>query len=211
MISRIFEAHGGSRRGAILASMKKGDAGVHELNTFMQRKLGTDREPLVCVEAGEDLPTHWKTLGSKGNYLYLGDPILITKNDYKVGVRNGDIGTITSVYGEADANGSFGKLTIGDQEIEIDKYLVDKMDHGFAMTIHKSQGSQWENVILVLDGEADHMLDKTLLYTGATRAQRKLIICCEDMATIQKAVDRGSIALQRRTNLLTHLNMDAEG
>ena len=82
------------------------------------------------------------------------------------------------------------------------------MDHGFAVTIHKSQGSQWENVILVLDRAAENMLDKTLLYTGATRAQQKLIICCEDEALIDDAVARGSIASQRHTNLLHHLNND---
>ena len=52
------------------------------------------------------------------------------------------------------------------------------------------------------------MLDKTLLYTGATRAQKKLIVCSEDMDLIQHAVDRGSIALQRKTNLLQHLNAE---
>ena len=52
------------------------------------------------------------------------------------------------------------------------------------------------------------MLDKTLLYTGVTRAQKKLIVCCEDMDLVQKAVDRGSVAFLRKTNLLQHLKAD---
>ena len=132
----------------------------------------------------------------------MNDPILITKNDYTIGVRNGDLGIISQVNEDPEAGG-FGTLTIGDRDIEIEEDLLYKMDHGFAVTIHKSQGSQWQNVILVLDRAAENMLDKTLLYTGATRAQQQLIICCEDENLIDDAVARGSIASQRHTNLLT--------
>ena len=52
------------------------------------------------------------------------------------------------------------------------------------------------------------MLDKALLYTGATRAQKKLIVACEDPDLILDAVDRGLIAHQRKTNLLQHLHAD---
>ena len=86
--------------------------------------------------------------------------------------------------------------------------VLDKIDLGYAITIHKSQGSQWENVILILDEKARRMLDKTLLYTGVTRAEKKLVICCENLELIEDAVARGSIAQQRNTNLLEHLNTD---
>ena len=203
VISELFDSHGGSKRSVVLTSMNDGAAGVHNLNKVMQAKMGYDR-PVVTQDTEDGLIV-WKSFAN--NNFFLNDPILITKNDYTIGVRNGDLGTITQVN-EVPEVGCYGILTIGDRDIEITEDLLYKMDHGFAVTIHKSQGSQWENVILVLDRAAENMLDKTLLYTGATRAQKKLIICCEDEALIDDAVARGSIASQRHTNLLHHLNND---
>ena len=52
------------------------------------------------------------------------------------------------------------------------------------------------------------MIDKTLLYTGVTRAENNLIICCEDDKLIECAIARGSVAHSRQTNLLAHLLSD---
>ena len=144
------------------------------LNKVMQKRMGYER-PVITLDTGSGL-IKWKSYTT--NKFYLNDPILITKNDYTIGVRNGDL--------------------------EIEEDLLYNMDHGFAVSIHKSQGSPWQSVVLVLDRAAENMLDKTPLYTGATRAQQKLIICCEDEAFIDDAVASGSIALQRNTNLLNH-------
>ena len=148
------------------------------LNKVMQKRMGYER-PVITLDTASAV-IKWKSFTN--NNFYLNDPILITKNDYTIGVRNGDL--------------------------EIEEDLLYKMDHGFSVSIHKSQGSQWQNVVLMVDRAAVNMLDKTPLYTGATRAQQKLIICCEDEALIDDAVAKGSIALQRNTNLLHHLNND---
>lgn len=203
-ISELLYAHGGPQRCAILTSMQAGRAGVENLNTVMQRRLGFDR-PVVRLAHEDGV---YDYVSFKGSKFYLNDPILIMKNDYDIGVRNGDLGTIVDIFDEATEDGQLGSIKIDGRTIDLNANLLDKMNLGYAMTIHKSQGSQWENVVLVLDRRAMHMLDKTLLYTGATRAQKKLIVCCEDMDLIQQAVDRGSIALQRKTNLLQHLNAD---
>ncbi|MGK7661286.1 AAA family ATPase [Marinovum sp. E06] len=203
-ISELFYAHGGPKRCAVLTSMQAGKAGVGNLNTVMQRRLGYDR-PVVRLTHEDGVYDYVNFNGSK---FYLNDPILIMKNDYEIGVRNGDLGTIVEILDEPTEDGQLGWVEIDDRMINLNADLLDKMSLGYAMTIHKSQGSQWENVILVLTRRAIHMLDKTLLYTGATRAQKKLIVCSEGMGLIQHAVDRGSIALQRKTNLLQHLNTD---
>lgn len=203
-ITDVYEAHGGSARCVILTPMQKGDAGVGNLNTVMQRKLGFDR-PVVRFVTDEG---NIDFVNSQGHKFYLGDPVLITKNDYAMGVRNGDLGTIEEIYDEMTDDGSLGVVNIDGQTIDLNSNLLEKMSLGHAITIHKAQGSEWENVVLVLDQAAHLMLDKSLLYTGATRAQKKLIVCCKDMGLIQKAVDRGSIAHQRKTNLLHHLNAD---
>jgi exodeoxyribonuclease V alpha subunit len=203
-ISELLYAHGGPQRCAILTSMQAGKAGVENLNTVMQRRMGFDR-PVVRLAHEDGVYGYVSFNGCK---FYLNDPILIMKNDYDIGVRNGDLGTIVEIFDEATEDGQLGSVKIDGRTIDLNENLLDKMNLGYAITIHKSQGSQWENVVLVLDRRAMHMLDKTLLYTGATRAQKKLIVCCEDMDLIQQAVDRGSIALQRKTNLLQHLNAD---
>ena len=203
-ISELLHAHGGPKRCAILTSMQAGEAGVGNLNTVMQRRLGFDR-PVVRLAHEDGV---YDYVNFNGNKFYLNDPILIMKNDYDVGVRNGDLGTIEEIFDEPTEDGQLGSVKIDGRMIDLNEDLLDKMNLGYAMTIHKSQGSQWENVVLVLDRRAKHMLDKTLLYTGATRAQKKLIVCSEDMDLIQHAVDRGSIALQRKTNLLQHLNAE---
>lgn len=141
----------------------------------------------------------------------MNDPVLITKNDYNIGIRNGDLGVIETIFEDQDLeadNQIFGVLNIDGRKIDLTHDVLDKMELGYAITIHKSQGSQWRNVILVLDEQAHRMLDKTLLYTGVTRAEKNLIICCENDDLIQDAVAKGSIALRRNTNLLEHLSTD---
>ena len=203
-IGQLFQVHGGAERCAILTSMQAGEAGVGNLNMGMQRRLGFNR-PVVRLVHEDGVYDYVNFTGSK---FYLNDPILITKNDYDIGVRNGDLGTIVEIFDEQTEDGHLGCVKIGGRMFDLNADLLDKMSLGYAMTIHKAQGSQWENVILVLNRRATHMLDKTLLYTGATRAQKKLIVCSEDMGLVQQAVDRGSIALQRKTNLLQHLDAD---
>ena len=85
--------------------------------------------------------------------------MLITKNDYNIGIRNGDLGDET-IFEEQDLNADnqvFGVLDIDGRKIDLTFDVLDKMELGYAITIHKSQGSQWRNVILVLDEQAHRM------------------------------------------------------
>lgn len=188
----------------ILTAMQNGQSGVKNLNKMMQADVGFDRDT-VKIKTEDYEPIDFIT--SKGNKLYLNDPIIITKNAYDADVRNGDLGVITQVY-ENPFENNYGTILINGRELKITDELLDKIELGYAMTIHKSQGSQWKNVILVLDKRAERMLDKTLVYTGITRAEQKLIMCAEDINVVQNAANRGSIAVQRHTNLLAHLHTD---
>jgi exodeoxyribonuclease V alpha subunit len=206
-ITALFTELGGSKNGVVLTATQKGAAGVLNLNNVMQKEAGYDR-PRITIDAGDGV---YDFINAKGNKFYLNDPILINKNDYGIGIRNGDLGFIETIYDEATHNGEgicYGVLNLDGRKIDITDEVLDKIDLGYAITIHKSQGSQWENVILILDEQARRMLDKTLLYTGVTRAEKKLVMCCENLELIEDAVARGSIAQQRNTNLLQHLNTD---
>lgn len=206
-ITKLFTSLGGSKRGVVLTATRKGAAGVLNLNNVMQKEAGFNR-PRITIDAGDGV---YDFINSNGNKFYLNDPILINKNDYAIGIRNGDLGFIETIYDEAENNGDavcYGVLNLDGRQIDITDEVLDKMDLGYAITIHKSQGSQWENVILILDEQARKMLDKTLLYTGVTRAEKQLVICCENRDLIEDAVARGSIAHKRNTNMLQHLNSD---
>jgi exodeoxyribonuclease V alpha subunit len=162
----------------------------------------------ITIDVGDGV---YDFINAKGNKFYLNDPILINKNDYGIGIRNGEPGFIEIIHDEAEHNGEgicYGVLNLNGRQIDITDEVLDKLDLGYAITIHKSQGSQWENVILIFDEQARRMLDKTLLYTGVTRAEKKLVMCCENLELIEDAVARGSIAQQRNTNLLQHINTD---
>ena len=206
-ITELFTSLDGSKRGVILTATRGGAAGVNNLNSVMQKAAGLDRQ-CVFIDAGDGVYDYMSATGVK---FYLNDPILITKNDYNIGIRNGDLGFIEEIFDEQDLdadNQVFGILNIDGRKIDLTFEVLDKMDLGYAITIHKSQGSQWQNVILVLDGSAKRMLDKTLLYTGVTRAEKKLVICCEKELLIDDAIASGAVAHKRSTNLLQHLNKD---
>lgn len=176
---------------------------VQYFNTVIQKFYGLERER-IRVDTDDGI---YDFVNAHGHKFYLDDQILITKNDYSIGIRNGDLGFIKTIYDNSE-EGVFGVLNLDGREIDITLDVLDKLELGYAITIHKSQGSQWQNVILVLDKDAERMIDKTLLYTGVTRAENKLIICCEDDQLIEGAIARGSVAHSRQTNLLEHLNTD---
>ncbi|PQJ23628.1 hypothetical protein BSZ31_00180 [Limnobacter sp. SAORIC-690] len=135
--------------------------------------------------------------------LRLGDRIMVTTNDYENDIRNGDLGTLIEVFNEP-INGAFGTVLINGIPIPITRTVIEKLELGYAITIHKSQGSQWPTCTLLLPSYAQSMLDQSLLYTAITRAMNRLFIFGETEA-IKKALHRGSSISERRTNLLERL------
>ena len=206
-IQNLHDGLNSKQTNIILTATQNGAAGVKNLNAVMQKAKGLNRQA-VFIDQGDGVYDYVSASGTK---FYLNDPVLITKNDYNIGIRNGDLGVIETIFEDQDLeadNQIFGVLNIDGRKIDLTFDVLDKMELGYAITIHKSQGSQWRNVILVLDEQAHRMLDKTLLYTGATRAEKNLVICCENPDLIENAVTKGSIALRRNTNLLEHLSSD---
>lgn len=159
----------------ILAPMKKGHTGVYELNNFVQEKRHPEKDS--------------KFLVSGGNIFYEGDKVMCTSNDYEYLLLNGDIGKIIQIktdisdedddrYFVVDFDGSIKKLPL--QKIE-------NFTLAYAMTIHKSQGSEYEIVVMVLTNHNYIMLQRNLLYTGLTRAKKVFVLFGEESA-IRRAV-----------------------
>jgi len=114
--------------------------------------------------------------------LRMNDAILFTQNQYDKGIQNGSLGTLTSVEGSADV---FGEVTLDTGEkIEVNQAVLDCMELGYAITLHKAQGSQFPRVIIAL--QKGRIVDRAWLYTAITRAEAEVHIIGrkEDFLTI---------------------------
>jgi exodeoxyribonuclease V alpha subunit len=126
-----------------------------------------------------------------GNEWYPGQPVMITSNDYTLDLYNGDIGvTVATDDGLRVAFGRGGIRTFPRSHIG---------DHAtvHAMTIHKSQGSGFKEVVVALPVESSRLLTRELLYTAVTRAEERVTII-GDEAVIRHAVNR---SVQRASGL----------
>ena len=148
----------------LLTSQHAGILGTEQQNLYFQQIFNprTEKDPYF--------------LGEHGTELRIGDKVLQLKNNYDLGVMNGDLGYITDIIlREKKAVGVEVKFeSYPDTKYYEDKDLAD-LDLGYAMTIHKSQGSETPVVIIPIDYTQRHMLDKTLIYTAASRAKEKVI------------------------------------
>ena len=131
------------------------------------------------------------------------DKVLQLVNDPDNNVFNGDVGVIKKI----DYKGKSGKVEI---TIDYDSTLVtytlkdfNKFKHGFIISIHKSQGSEFELVIMPVSSSYKRMLYKKLIYTGVTRAKKRLIIIGEPMSFMYGIRNNNEIV--RKTGLLEKL------
>ena len=135
----------------ILTPMRKGPLGVFELNTFLQNLVnpGITRHKIMGVA--------WSD----------GDRVMQIKNNYDKNVFNGDIGIIFKVHKGDD------KVTVfyDDKTVEYEGDELEQLSLAYASTIHKSQGSEYPAVIVILDSSHYMMLQRNLLYTAITRAK----------------------------------------
>ena len=135
----------------ILTPMRKGPLGVFELNALLQNLMnpGKTRHRLYG--------TPWSD----------GDKVMQIKNNYDKNVFNGDVGIIFKVAKDAE------KVTVfyDDKTVEYEGDEVEQLTLAYASTIHKSQGSEYPAVIVILDSSHYMMLQRNLIYTAITRAK----------------------------------------
>lgn len=140
----------------VLAPMYKGDAGVDAINKCLQE--GLNKNP---------------TLFTKGEVVFKkNDKFMQLVNDYERDIYNGDIGFLKEVDDEEEEL----VFNFGDREVNFNNSSLDDLTLAYACTIHKSQGSEYPCVIVVLTSEQYFMLKRNLVYTAITRAANLLII-----------------------------------
>ena len=129
-----------------------------------------------------------------------GDKVLFNRNNYAEGYYNGDLGIIKEINED--------KMTVAvrDKEIEVLRELWEDVSLAYAMTIHKAQGSEFDNVLIVMTQEYPGMLTRNLLYTALTRAKKNVCIFSEKDA-IEKAILNDK-RLQRNTLLKTYIERE---
>jgi exodeoxyribonuclease V alpha subunit len=192
LLRSLWEEAGKSEKCIILAPTNSGEFGVDTINAFIQDYVGPDRSKLLYLDVEFGL-IPWRI---KGRYLHLGDQVMITANDYQNNIRNGDLATITEVYSQPTENGEYGVMNLEGSLIPINDGVIEKLDLGFCITIHKSQGSQWPVAIMLLSREGENMTDRSLLYTGATRPKERLVILGHE-TSISRAIERGNFSESR--------------
>jgi len=112
----------------------------------------------------------------------VGDRVMNTKNYSGDDWWNGDTGTVASVDMEGNLYVAVDRPRSQGAEILLDRDLRRRLVHAYALTVHKSQGSQYRRVIFVATKRATRLLDRSLIYTAVTRAREEVIVCGESSA-----------------------------
>ena len=116
---------------------------------------------------------------------YVGRPLLITENDYELGLYNGDTGVIV----QDSPHRPSAVFERGHQLMHFSPLRLGAVDTVYAMTVHKSQGSQFDAAAVLLPSANSRILTRELLYTAVTRARRELILVASEDA-VRRAVER---------------------
>lgn len=157
MCSELYQQD--PERSRVMAPTK---ALVAEINRLVQADLNPDGDRLEFEFHGEVFFQN----------LRLGDAILFTQNHYDKGIQNGSLGTLTSV---TSVNESLGQVTLDTGvSIDITQSVLDCMELGYAITLHKAQGSQFPRIIIAL--QKGKIVDRAWLYTAITRAEAEIHI-----------------------------------
>lgn len=117
---------------------------------------------------------------------YPGRPLLVTENDYGLGLYNGDSGVVVA---HGDAGAVRAVFERRGELLELTPQRLTSVDTVYAMTVHKAQGSQFDEVAVLLPDPSSPILTRELLYTAITRARRRLILVGTEEA-VRGAVER---------------------
>lgn len=135
--------------------------------------------------------------------LRLGDRVIQTANDYQLQVFNGETGQIVSIN-----EGGGVTVDFGDRHVVYSAGDLYQLEHAYALTVHRSQGSEWPAVVVVLTQADRVLLSRPLLYTALTRARRCAVLVGEPAAFAQAAA---AVENTTRYSGLLDLLSDAQG
>lgn len=168
----------------VLTPVHKGVAGTMNLNRLLQKNLNPKA-------MGVDV---------MGNRFQVGDKVMHLKNNYDKDVFNGDIGIVTSI----EKSDETLEVNYYDRNISYDFMELDSLCPAYAISIHKSQGSEYPAIVIPLITKHYVMLQRNLLYTAITRG-KKLVIIVGSKKALSIAI-KNNIPRQRLTSLAMRMN-----
>jgi exodeoxyribonuclease V alpha subunit len=158
----------------VLCAVREGPLGVTQLNSQIERALG---------------------LGDSA--WYAGRPVMVTRNDYALNLMNGDIGLclpdahgVLRVAFAASADPSEAPKAQPSPVRWVMPSRLESVETVFAMTVHKSQGSEFRHVLLALPAQESPVLTRELVYTGLTRARERLTLWAPNVGILWNACAR---------------------
>ncbi len=155
----------------ILCAVRQGPFGVEQINQQIEQLLRQHR------------------LIARLEQWYAGRPVMIAQNDYSTGLMNGDIGICLSV-----TDGGREQLKVAFATADGLRWFLPSrlpaLETVFAMTVHKSQGSEFRHAVLIVPEQISPVLTRELLYTGITRAASQFSLVASDLKVISRAVQQ---------------------
>ncbi|NLS13107.1 exodeoxyribonuclease V subunit alpha [Vibrio sp. SM6] len=184
MEEKAKQALSAFNRCRLLCALREGDFGVTGLNHRIERALAARR----LIHTQEEL---W----------YAGRPVMVTRNDHALGLYNGDIGIcLLDESLEPARLKVFFELPNGQIKAVLPS-RVPEHETAYAMTVHKSQGSEFEFTLMVLPPNISPILTRELIYTGVTRAKQRLALYA-DLAILNRGI---SVKTERASGLISRL------
>jgi len=173
----------------VITPLHRGPLGVRALNQTLQQRLNPPRRSKSELQRGEIT-------------FRVGDRVLQTVNNYDKSVYNGDIGQLAGIDGKRRVF----TVVFEQGEVDYDFSELDQLELAYALTIHKSQGSEYPAVVIVIHSSHYVMLRRNLLYTALTRAE-KMACIVGNWRGIYKAVTTAP-ERQRNTRLAQRLRQE---
>ena len=210
VVAKVYEeleGKGSDSSVQILGTTKSGHGGVKSLNARLHARFTACAEP-VKVQNPEFGYINHST--DDGLTLHVGDLVIFGANDYSLGLRNGSLGKIlppvnlpvTSLNSSSGTSlGAASSVCRAEFEgvvYELSASNLQHVNHAYCITVHKSQGSQFERVIIPI--RKSKLLDNAMLYTAITRGVNQVILV-GDVAAAEDAIHAASKASRRTTRL----------
>jgi exodeoxyribonuclease V alpha subunit len=177
----------------VLSPMHRGAAGTEALNRALQEALNPNGVAITIA-------------GDRG--FRIGDKVMQVKNDYERDVFNGDVGVIVGAPPSGlDGAEAAIEVDFDDRRVRYDREALGALELAYAVSVHKSQGSEYPAVVVVLAAEHHVLLQRNLLYTAVTRGKR-LVVLLADGRALRRAVATAEASL-RSTGLRARLSSSA--
>lgn len=188
----------------ILTRIKEKEIGLFDFQLLVpvyRGVVGIDKLNILCKEIFNPKSDKKKELNLGSNSFRVGDKVLVTRNFPNENVYNGDLGIISNLR---FVDKHVMEIKFDNRVVEFSGEDLWSVTLGYAISVHKSQGSEFDLVIMPVSTSYQFMLKHNLIYTGITRAKNSLLLIGEESAFINAVCDNSTV--RRKTNLLQLLN-----